>query len=88
MTIRKNFIFDDTIAEHLKAIAEREGTNQTEVVRNLIEEKYQEISKEEKLAALNRLLKQSKEAGQNPFLEQFDKDDNKILQKVKAMMDV
>jgi len=88
MTIRKNFVFDEEIAEHLKEIAERDGTTQTEIVRNLIEEKYQEISREEKLAALNRLLKQSKEAGPNPFLEQFDKNDNKILQKVKAMMDV
>jgi len=88
MTIRKNFLFDDEIAEHLKAIAERDGTNQTEVVRNLIEEKYQEISREEKLAAFQRLMKNVKESGPNQFLDQFDKNDNKILQKVKAMMDV
>jgi len=88
MTIRKNFIFDDEIVAHLKEIAERDGMNQTEVVRNLIEEKYQEISREEKLAAFQRLMKSVKENGPNPFLDQFDKNDNKILQKVKAMMDV
>ena len=55
MTIRKNFLLDDEIAEHLKAIAERDGTNQTEVVRNLIEEKYLEISREEKLRALEEI---------------------------------
>ena len=88
MTVRKNFLFDDEIAEHLKKIAERDGTNQTEVVRNLIEEKYQEIAKNERLEAFRRLIKQSKEAGPNEFLEQFDKNDHKILQKVKAMMDV
>jgi len=88
MTIRKNFLFDDEIVEHLKAIAERDGMNQTEVVRNLIEEKYQEIAKNEKLAAFQRLMKSVKENGPNPFLEQFNKNDHKILQKVKAMMDV
>ena len=88
MTIRKNFLFDDEIVEHLKAIAERDGTNQTEVVRNLIEEKYQEIAKQERLLAFRQLIKQSEEAGPNEFLAQFDKNDNKILQKVKAMMDV
>lgn len=88
MTIRKNFLFDDEIVEHLKAIAERDGTNQTEVVRNLIEEKYQEIAKNGKLQAFNNLMQMIEEAGPNEFLAQFDKDDNKILQKVKAMQDV
>ena len=51
MTIRKNFLLDDEIADHLKEIAIKENTTQTQVVRNLIEEKYEEISVEEKLAA-------------------------------------
>ena len=55
MTIRKNFVFDEEIAEHLKEIADRDGTTQTEIVRNLIEEKYQEISVQEKLEALHRI---------------------------------
>lgn len=88
MTIRKNFVFDEEIAAHLKEIAEQEGMNQTEVIRNLIEEKYQEISKTEKLAAFHRLMNSIQESDPNPFFEQFDKDDHKILQKVKAMMDV
>lgn len=88
MTVRKNFLLDDEIVEHLKKIAEREETNQTEVVRNLIEEKYKEIAKDERLEAFNRLIKQSKEAGENQFLRQFSPDDNKILQQTKAMMDV
>ena len=88
MSIRKNFVFDEEIVEHLKEIAEQEGMNQTEVVRNLIEDRYQEISKTEKLAAFHRLMNSIQESGSNPFFEQFDKDDHKILQKVKAMMDV
>ena len=52
MTIRKNFIFDEEIAQHLKEIADRENTTQTQVVKDLIEDKYNEISVEEKLEAL------------------------------------
>ena len=51
MTIRKNFIFDEEIAQHLKEIAERENVTQTQIVKELIEEKYEEISVEEKLEA-------------------------------------
>ncbi len=77
MTIRKNFLFDDEIVEHLKKLAERDGTNQTEVVRNLIEEKYQEIAVQEKLAALNRI------AGSANGLFY-----GKTIQSIKADMDV
>ena len=77
MTIRKNFVFDDTIAEHLKEIAKRDGTNQTEVVRNLIEERYQEISREEKLHALDEITG----CANGLFL-------GKSIQSIKAEMDV
>ena len=77
MTIRKNFVFDDEIVEHLKAIAEREGTNQTEVIRNLIEEKYEEISVQEKLEALHRIA----ESANGLFV-------GKSIQSIKAEMDV
>jgi len=52
MTIRKNFLFDEEIVEHLKKIAAQENSNQTQVLKNLIEAKYQEISLQEKLEAL------------------------------------
>ena len=51
MTIRKNFLLDAKIAEHLEKIALKENTTQTEVVRNMIEERYKSISKKEKLDA-------------------------------------
>ena len=51
MTVRKNFIFDEEIAQHLKEIADRENATQTQVVKDLIEDKYNEISVEEKLEA-------------------------------------
>ncbi len=51
MTIRKNFLLDDEVVEHLKEMAIKENTTQTQIVRNLIEEKYEEISVDEKLKA-------------------------------------
>jgi len=77
MTIRKNFILDDEVVEHLKKIAEKENTTQTQVIRNMIEEKYEEISVEDKLEALNRI------AGSSTGLF-FGKS----VQSIKANMDV
>lgn len=56
MTIRKNFLLDDEIAEHLKILAKNESTTQTNIIKNLIEEKYEEISVKEKLEAFNRIV--------------------------------
>lgn len=56
MSIRKNFLFDDEIVSHLEAIAKREKTTQTNVIRNLIKEKYQAISIEEKLEAFRAIV--------------------------------
>ena len=51
MTIGKNFLLDEEIAEHLQIMAKQKGITQTEVVKNLIEQEYEEYSKEEKIAA-------------------------------------
>lgn len=51
MTVRKNFVFSDEVAEHLEKISKKENKSMTKVVEDLIEEKYQEVSKEEKLEA-------------------------------------
>ncbi len=77
MTIRKNFLFDDEIVAHLKKIAERDGINQTEVIRNLIEEKYQEIAVQEKLQLLNEIA----DSANGLFF-------GKSIQSIKAGMDV
>lgn len=55
MTIRKNFLLDDVVAKHLEDIAKRENTTQTKVIKNMIEEKYEQYSVEEKLEALERI---------------------------------
>ena len=55
MTVRKNFLLDEKIAKHLEEIAKKENTTQSEVIRKLIEEKYQEFLKKEKLKAFKSL---------------------------------
>lgn len=50
--VRKNFVFKKEVVEHLEALAKKEAKSMTMVIQDLIEEKYQEISKEEKLEAL------------------------------------
>ena len=56
MTVRKNFLLDEKIAKHLEKIAEKEKTTQSEIIRKLIEEKYQEYEKKEKLKAFKSLI--------------------------------
>jgi len=77
MTIRKNFLLDEEIVEHLKKIAEQNNINQTQVIKNLIEEKYQEISVAEKLEAFYSF------AGSGTGLLA-----GKSIQSIKADMDV
>ena len=56
MTIRKNFLLDEEIAKHLEELAKKENTTQTNVIKNMIEEKYQEISIQEKLEAFRSIV--------------------------------
>lgn len=55
MTVRKNFLFEEDVAQHLKDIAQKANVTQTQVVKELIEEKYERYSVEEKLEALDRI---------------------------------
>jgi len=75
--IRKNFVFKKEVAEHLQEIAKRENKSMTKIVEELVEKKYNEVSKEEKLKALNEL------AGSGTGL--FG---DLTIQKIKANMDV
>jgi len=77
MTIRKNFLLDEEIVEHLKEIAKANHTTQTQVIRNMIEEQYQEIAMKEKLEALKAFAG----SGSGLFGEL-------TIQEIKAQMDV
>lgn len=75
--VRKNFVFKKEIAEHLEEIAKRESKSQTKVVEELVEKKYNEVSKEEKLEALHSFFEQTK----GMF------EPNMTIQSIKASMD-
>jgi len=51
--VRKNFVFKKEVAEHLEAISKKDGKSMTMIVQELIESKYQEISIDEKLEAID-----------------------------------
>ncbi len=75
MTVRKNFLLEEETAIHLEELAKKRGTTQTQIIKELIEKEYQEISKEDKLQALYSF------AGSMP-----DAFVNKSVQSIKASM--
>lgn len=76
--VRKNFVFKKEVAEHLEAIAKKEGKSMTKVVEELVEKKYSEVSKEEKLKALYAFAEGTK----GMF------EPGMTIQSIKANMDV
>jgi len=56
MTVRKNFLLDDEVAKHLEEIAKKENTSQTNIIKKMIEQRYEEYSKEQKLAAFRAII--------------------------------
>lgn len=75
--VRKNFVFKKEVADHLAEIAKREGKSMTKIVEELVEKKYSEVSKKERLKALHSL------AGcANGLFGDL------TIQKIKANMDV
>jgi hypothetical protein len=59
MTVRKNFLLNDEIARHLEEIAKKQNMTQTDVIKNMIEQKYQEYSVQEKLEAFRAIVPMS-----------------------------
>ncbi|GEM_PF-1110907 len=55
MTIRKNFLFEQKVAEHLAEIAKLEGKTQTQIAQEAIEARYKQISINHKLAMLEEI---------------------------------
>ena len=86
-TLRKNFVFDAIVVSHLEEIARVEGLSLTKAINNMIEQRYEEIAKQKRLETAMSLLESVQQGGPNLFLRQFAPDDNKVIQKVKAMME-
>lgn len=55
MTVRKNFIFDQKVAEYLEELAKKRGTTQTKIVQEAIEKQYKKELIGKKLQALDSL---------------------------------
>jgi len=55
MTVRKNFLFEQSVAEHLEEIAKAEGKTQTQIAQEAIEERYKQISIKRKLETLDEI---------------------------------
>ena len=55
MTVRKNFNFDEEVANHLEEIAKKEGKTQTQIVTEALEKYYKERRKQERLEALEAI---------------------------------
>lgn len=82
MTVRKNFIFDEKVALHLKEMAEVRHISQTALIQEMVEENYKEIEKKKKKEAFDGFVG-SMSGDFNAY-----KDELKVIQKVKADMDV
>ncbi len=77
MTVRKNFVFNETVAAHLEALAKKQNKSQTTLIAEMIELQYREISKEEKLKAFENF-----KGSCNGCFEDLS------IQEIKANMDV
>lgn len=49
--VRKNFVFDARVAQHLEELAASMGKSLTKTVQELVEQRYKEIEKQRKIAA-------------------------------------
>jgi len=56
MTVRKNFVFDEEVAEHLAELAKQEKKSQTAFVQELIEEHYKSHKVKKRLKAFDKLV--------------------------------
>ncbi len=54
-TVRKNFVFSEETAEHLKELAEDSNESMTAIVQELIELKYRKLRVKNRVAAFEEL---------------------------------
>ena len=78
MTVRKNFTLPDRVAAYLEYLAKKEGKNQSQIIRELIEEK---ITREQRIQNLEKIEKLS-----GIFTGLFP--DEMTVQKIKSEKDV
>jgi hypothetical protein len=81
MTVRKNFVFDEEVAEHLAELAKQEKKSQTAFVQELIENRY----RSEKVRKRKEAFRKTVELADREFAGLLV---GKSVQSIKAEMDV
>ncbi len=81
MTVRKNFVFDEEVAEHLAELAKQEKKSQTAFVQELIENRYRSEKVRKRKEAFEKLIA----LADKEFTGLFG---DKTIQSIKAEMDV
>ncbi len=76
-TVRKNFVFERTIAEHLEELAKDTKQSMTALVQELIEERHKQLRVKRRVKAFHKIS-----GSANGLLTDFS------IQSVKAQMDV
>lgn len=77
LPIRKNFVFDAIVAEHLEELAKENKKSMTALLQEMIEKAYSEIEKRKKIAAAKSIIG----CANGLFTD-------KSVQSIKANMDV
>jgi hypothetical protein len=54
--IRKNFVFEQSVAEHLEDLAKSMKTSLTKTVQDLIEERYAQMEQKKKIEAAESIM--------------------------------
>lgn len=81
MSVRKNFVFSEEIAAHLKELAQEEGRSMTAVVEEMIEDRYRSSRVKKRLEAFDRSVEIADSLGSGHL-------SGKSVQSIKAEMNV
>ncbi|MBN2825229.1 MAG: hypothetical protein JXQ76_07900 [Campylobacterales bacterium] len=76
-TVRKNFVLEQAVANHLEELAKESNQSMTALIQDMIEKRYQELRAKQR----KEVLEQMRGFG-NGLLKDFS------IQSVKASMDV
>ena len=56
VVVRTNFVFDQSVADHLEELAKSMKTSLTKTVQELIEERYAQIEQKKKIEAFESIV--------------------------------
>jgi macrodomain Ter protein organizer (MatP/YcbG family) len=80
-TVRKNFVLDAKVAQHLEELAKENNQSMTSLVEEMVEERYGSIKVKKRMKALENMREFARNEGRGLLL-------GKSIQSIKAEMDV